>query len=187
MKKVMLVLILISSIIYAKDMPNIYTSAGFGTLGANVSLATDIKKNLLVKLDFNTLYYNNQDVVINSLALSNMGLLADYRPFNGIFGLVGGLYASSNKLEVQNMLNMKLLVNGVIPYLGITFSKKINKRGLGFYFDLGVLMSSPRLVTDADGIPKADEQLQELRDQISANIPVIPVMKFGVSYTLKYK
>jgi hypothetical protein len=115
----------------------------------------------------------------------NIGLLADYRPFNGVFGLVGGIYKCYNNITMKrDNIDMKISIGDISPYFGITFSKGINKKGFGFNLNMGALYTGyPVLTTNVDGLNKdVDKELAQLRKQIAVT-PVLPIVTIGVSYT----
>jgi hypothetical protein len=186
MKKILsIVLLFISVSSYAKDNLHIYTNMGLGSLGGSVSVAIPVISNMQVKLDFNKFLYEDKS---NNMTLDmlNYGLLADYRPFNGVFSFVAGVYKSKNILVIEKSPVIATLSMGDIsPYFGCGWYKMVNQKGLAFSLDIGLLYTGiVDMNTNLDGkLSFIDDKISEMKKELPL-LTVLPIFKVGVSYTL---
>lgn len=148
-----------------------------------------------------------------TIKASRAGLFADWFPFNGGFRLVGGVTANDMKVDVNAVGTGTATINGkpvnmanidgagtrgifnvrakfptASPYLGIGYGHQAGSKGLGFYFDLGVMIGTftadveTNLVGQA-GITQADvdKQKQDMNDSL-AGLTMIPSVSLGLRY-----
>jgi len=141
-----------------------------------------------------------------SFKSSRTGLFADWFPFSGGFRFVGGITANDMKLDVNalgtgtaninnkpvNMaghyFNMNLKYPTATPYLGIGYGHQAATKGLGFYFDAGVVFGSFAADVSTDlvgqaGITQADvdAQKQQMNDSLGG-FKYLPSFSAGMVY-----
>jgi hypothetical protein len=146
-------------------------SGDVGDFGANAKLSADVN-------------------------LQSIQLLADWYPTASGFRLSGGVVMNSNKVTLTGTgkVNGKdAAVNGELkmsdslsPYLGLGYSTRPkDAKGLGFNFDVGVLLQTPKasLTASGDGITQTDidAQLKTMQDAAD-KLKIFPVIGLGVSY-----
>lgn len=141
-----------------------------------------------------------------TLKASRAGVFADWFPFGGGFRLVGGVTANDMKVDINSTGSGTATINGkpvsmagnyfnvrakfptATPYLGIGYGHQAGSKGLGFYFDLGVMVGTftadveTNLVGQA-GITQADvdKQKQDMNDSL-AGLKMIPSVSLGLRY-----
>lgn len=175
MKKIMLLTVMSAAIAVApavkgqEDKPGIAVSLKAGTLGAGVELDYAINEKFNLRVQLNSFTYDDsfdEDGITYSgdLELKSVGLLADWRPFSGVFKLTGGAYKNDNKISAAAVSNGEAefeignysyagsasdpltlaanldLGNGTAGYLGFGWGNSYSS-GLSFSVDLGVLFS----------------------------------------------
>lgn len=173
-------------------------------MGNSWGLRADYATGLNVALD------GNRDgvAVTGKLKSSVAGAYADWFPFNNSgFRLVGGVTFNDTKVDMNALGSGTAVIDGktvnmtgeyynvtvkmpsTTPYLGIGYGHQKAEPGLGFYFDLGVMIgkldvsSSTSLVTSNQGITQAnvDAQTQKLRDGV-ASVGYMPSASLGLVY-----
>lgn len=152
-----------------EENPGIAVSLKAGTLGAGVELDYAFNKNFNVRVQLNSFTYDDsfdEDGITYSgdLELKSVGLLADWRPFSGVFKLTGGAYKNDNKISAAAVSNGDAefeigdysyagsasdpltlaanmdLGNGTAGYLGFGWGNSYSS-GFSFSLDIGVLFS----------------------------------------------
>lgn len=145
-----------------------------------------------------------------NLKASHVGVFADWFPFDGSgFRVVGGLTLNDMKFDMAaqgnglvdvgnaknvnlagQTLNVSVKFPDTTPYLGIGYGHQSSStKGLGFYFDLGVMFGSfdttvntslvkAGLVTQAD----VDAEVKQLRDSLSG-VSALPSVSLGLRYS----
>ena len=129
-----------------------------------------------------------------TIKASRAGLFADWFPFGGGFRLVGGVTANDMKVDVNAVGNGTATINGkpvnmanidgagtrgvfnvrakfptASPYLGIGYGHQAGSKGLGFYFDLGVMFQgSPRASLTANCGSLSASACASLRSEVAA-------------------
>lgn len=148
-----------------------------------------------------------------TIKASRAGVFADWFPFGGGFRLVGGVTANDMKVDINAVGTGTANINGkpvnmadidgagtrgtfnvrakyptASPYLGLGYGHQAGSKGLGFYFDLGVMIGTftadveTNLVGHA-GITQADvdKQKQDMNDSL-AGLKMIPSVSLGLRY-----
>lgn len=141
-----------------------------------------------------------------TIKASRAGVYADWFPFGGGFRLVGGLTANDMKVDINsvggsatingkpvnmtgNYFNVHTKYPTATPYLGIGYGHQAGSaKGLGFYFDLGVMLGSFAADVDTNlvgqqGITQADvdKQKQDMNDSL-AGLKLLPSVSLGLRY-----
>lgn len=144
--------------------------------------------------------YSGTDAGTNynyTLDFDNNPVLLDWHPLGGVFRLTAGVVNNNNQLTGRAS---GALVDGVpaatvttditfkktSPYVGFGWGGlPAKKSGLGFSFDLGVLMhGSPTARITAPGVPEANRAAEEAA--LNADLKDFkywPVISFGIGYT----
>lgn len=183
-------------------LPGLATIGYAAPMGKNWGLRADYAGGLNASLD------GNRDGVnfTGNLKYSAFGAYADWFPFDGGFRLVGGVRVTDGKVDLNATGSGNAVINGVnvnmageyynvtvkmpstMPYVGIGYGHQRSDPGLGFYFDVGVMIGTPEVssatslvtsgkVTQAD----VNAQNQKLRDGVSG-VGFIPSVSLGVVY-----
>lgn len=152
-----------------------------GTLGLGLELDYKINDTFNIRLQSNGYTYDDEfeedDIDYEGeVKLSSTGLLLDWRPFQGVFRLTGGVYANNNELtgntssvgdetfEIGDELysttstdplaiNMDVILgDSTAGYLGMGWGSSPSDGGWMFSFELGVLLSGePTVDLSASG------------------------------------
>ena len=132
-----------------------------------------------------------------TLDFDNNPVLLDWHPFGGVFRLTGGVVSNNNQLTGRasgalvdgvpaTTVTTDIIFNKASPYVGLGWGGlPAKKSGLGFSFDLGVLMhGSPTARITAPGASSADIAAEEaaLNDELK-DFKYWPVISFGLGYT----
>lgn len=183
-------------------VPGIYTLGYAHSMGASWGLRGDYAGGL----SWSGTGTDNGVSYEATIKASRAGLFADWFPFNGGFRLVGGVTANDMKVDVNSVGTGTATINGkpvsmvgnyfnvrakfptATPYLGIGYGHQAGSKGLGFYFDLGVMVGTftadveTNLVGQA-GITQADvdKQKQDMNDSL-AGFTMIPSVSLGLRY-----
>lgn len=191
MKKILLPTMLSTAVLFAANLkaadvdteeskPGIAVSLKAGTLGAGVELDYGINENFNIRLQLNSFSFDDtfdEDGIeyAGELKLSSIGLIADWRPFSGVFKLSGGVYSNQNEINAgafsrgntefeigeflyagsaSDPLTLSAQIelgSGTAGYLGFGWGNSYSS-GLSFSVDLGVLFSgSPKANISASG------------------------------------
>lgn len=193
----------------AQDM---YIGVGVPGL-ARIGVAAPMGNSWGLRADYasglNTTLDGTRDgvTVTGKLTSSAAGAYADWFPFdNSGFRLVGGVTFNNTKAELNAVGSGTAVINGntvsmageyynvtvkmpsTTPYIGIGYGHQKAKRGLGFYFDLGVMIgkldvsSSTSLVTSGKATQAdVDAQNQKLRDGVGS-VNFMPSASLGLVY-----
>lgn len=154
----------------------VYTSVGTQGLGGGI--AKSLNSTLDLRVGLSVLNFNksasgdslNAEV---GLKLQNLGLYADYFPFESSgFRLTGGVQAGNNKVDITgkpsngqikvgagtyavnpgDSITGKLDMGSTAPYLGIGYSQHgPSKTGLSLNFDLGVRLGKANVSLTRNG------------------------------------
>lgn len=186
------------------------------TLGLGAELHYGIGSILNLRLGLNNFTYDynttEDDIEYNfDLELKSTTLLLDFHPFAGNFRLTGGLVNNRNEFtgtaalansytiggrtytsdEVGTLTGRVFFDKDNVPYLGLGWSKNPGESGLGFSFDIGVVLQGEptatltaeggTLVSDPqfqDDLEREEQALQEDMDEFDT----YPVASIGISY-----
>lgn len=165
-----------------------------GTQGVGGGVAKSFNSTFDLRVGVSVLNFNksasgqslNADV---GLKLQNLGLYADYFPFESSgFRLTGGVQAGNNKVNITgkpsdgqikvgagtytvtpgDSITGKLDMGNTAPYLGIGYSQHgPNKTGLSWNFDLGVRMGKADVSLTRNGFSALP---QELKVQLDSDL-----------------
>lgn len=133
-----------------------------------------------------------------TLDFDNNPVLLDWHPLGGVFRLTAGVVNNNNQLtgRASGLLDVggaaattvttDITFKKASPYVGLGWGGlPAKKSGLGFSFDIGVLMhGSPTARITAPGVPEVNRAAEEaaLNDEIK-DFKYWPVISFGLGYT----
>ncbi len=189
--------------VMAGDSGAIYTQ--LSTNGLGIGYGTSVSEDWAVRGQYNFLKqsfsgnvgnFGANSVLDVKVDWSSFMILGDWYPSDGGFRLTGGVVLNNNKITVSgtgNVNNKAATVNGEIkmsdslsPYLGLGYSTRPKiAKGLGFNFDLGVMVQDPKasLTATGAGVSAADIAAQQAQMQDAVNnLKYFPVLGLGVSY-----
>ena len=173
------------------------------TNGYGVELGYRFNDYLAVRAGINTgsYDYSSTDAGIDydyTLDFDNYPVMLDWHIFGGEFRLTGGVVSNNNQLtgRASGLIDIggtttttattDITFNKSSPYVGLGWGAlPSTKRGLGFSFDLGVMMQgSPTATITAPGVPQADIDTEEaaLNEDLK-DLKYWPVISFGIGYT----
>lgn len=190
-------------------------AAGAGTLGAGLSLTVGVNEKLNGRVGFGRLTaddeFEESGVRYNAeLTLGGIYALLDWHPGASGFRVSGGLVLNDNELlgnailtgnvEIGNTtytpaqvgtLQATIGFDDVAPYIGIGWGNAASgERGVGFSFDLGVMLQGDAdvdLVASNPAVSQADLQQEEqnLQRELDefVNLDVYPVASLGISFS----
>ena len=164
--------------------------ANVGTQGVGLGLAKPLTPEIDVRANFSTLSFA-RSVVGDSLEteaklnLSNLGLYADYFPFNSGFRLTGGVQTGKNQVELKSKASGTVTVNNTqyvggandnitgrldlsstAPYLGLGYSSHgVGSAGLSLNFDVGVRLGNADVSLTRNGFTALPAVLQTQLDK----------------------
>lgn len=188
----------------AGDMGTVYTQ--ISTNGLGLGYAKSVSESVAVRGQLNTLNqsfsgdvgdFGSGSVLDIKLAMSSVQLVADWYPGAGGWRLTGGLVFNNNKITMAGsgqVNNKPATINGevkmsdaVSPYLGVGFATRPkDAKGLGFNFDLGVMVQNPTVTLTATGtgVTQSDIDAQKAKVQEAVDkLKAMPVVGLGVSYS----
>ncbi len=126
-----------------------------GLLGPGLTAGLDLSRKFTLRAQVQRFDLDEtwDDDYAADISLSSIGLLADWHPTGGSFRLTLGVVSNDNEfaalasdhdLEIgihryDAELNARISFDQLGPYLGLGWSTRRNRRGLGVTFDLGVL------------------------------------------------
>jgi hypothetical protein len=184
-------------------LPGLVTLGYAAPMGNSWGLRADYASGLNANLDGTSEGVRVTGKIKSSVA----GAYADWFPFdNSGFRLVGGVTFNDTKADLNAVSSGTAVINGqtvnmagefynvtvkmpsTTPYLGIGYGHQKAERGLGFYFDMGVMIgkldvsSSTSLVTSGKTTQaNVDAQNQKFRDSV-ASVGFIPSASLGLVY-----
>jgi opacity protein-like surface antigen len=190
----------------------VYGVVGTGGLGVGLNLPVGPALGVrgeLASLNESDTYTEDQITYKGDLKLKGNGVFVDFRPFAGVFRLVGGATfgASSASLNAQatdgtvtidgrrfnatgNSLRADIEYPSTMPYLGVGWGHgRYNEPGLTFSLDLGVSIGRPKVALSGSGgllaqpgarAAIAAEQ-RKVQDDLN-DARVLPMVKFTVGY-----
>jgi len=146
--------------------------------------------------------YSSTDAGVDydyTLDFDNYPVMLDWHVFGGEFRLTGGVVSNNNQLtgKASGLIDIggttynttattDITFNKSSPYVGLGWGAlPSTKRGLGFSFDLGVMMQgSPTATITAPGVPQADidAEVAALNEDLK-DLKYWPVISFGIGYT----
>ena len=161
-----------------------------GTQGVGLGLAKNLTPALDLRANISTLSFA-RTVVGNSLeteanlSLNNLGLYADYFPFNSGFRLTGGVQTGKNQVEIKSKASGTVTVNNVqyiggagdnitgrfdlsntAPYVGLGYSSHgAGSTGLSLNFDLGVRLGNADVSLTRNGFTSLSTAQQAQLDK----------------------
>lgn len=147
--------------------------------------------------------YSATDSGINynyTLDFDNNPVLLDWHPLGGVFRFTGGVVNNNNRLmgkasglvdvggvPVNATVTADITFKKASPYVGLGWSGlPAKKGGLGFSFDLGVMMhgSPTAKLTTTPAVPEANRAAEEaaLNEELK-DFKYWPVVSLGIGYT----
>lgn len=193
----------------------LFITPQISTLGVGVNIGKYIYSDLAIRANINGILDFSKNVSVSGinyrskLKLFNMGLLADYYPFNNGFKVTTGIYYNQNKLQAHtNQFKYKGQVyntnelgdfnasgkfNQWAPYIGIGYTLK-QEKGWSFSGDLGVMYqgsfssnykfncSSVLCQNSNKSITKIMEDSKSEFDKKVNEYKFFPVMSIGAIY-----
>lgn len=191
-----------------------------GTTGIGGHVVVPLNPNLNARFGFGYLPYSyksstrdmNYDL---SLKAKTYDALLDWYPDkNGTFHVTGGMAYNGNKIDAQARSNAagNYTVNGntysaasagnitgqvdfgkIAPYLGVGWSKSLNKKGWSFSTDAGLMFQgSPRTTLHSSGCTASATTCNQLASDVAkenvrlsddvSRLKIYPVLRIGVSY-----
>lgn len=188
----------------AGEYGTVYTQVGLNGLG--IGYAASVAPNWAVRGQFNSFKqsftgdvgdFGAGSTLTLEINLNTVPVLADWYPGDGGFRLSGGVVFNNNKITIAgtgNVNNKPATVNAEIkmsdsasPYLGIGYSTRPkDAKGLGFSFDLGAMIQTPKVTMTATGTnvnqTDIDAQVVKVQDAMN-NLKTMPVFGIGISYS----
>lgn len=192
----------------AAGAENFALGAKFGTAGLGLEATWRVTESVNVRtgyyaFDYSTDLEEEGIEYDGDLKLRNLGLFADWHPFNGRFRVSGGGVQTGNKfrgdadgeLDVGDstysaVVDARVGWSGFAPYLGIGVGNALRSRWT-FSFDLGVMFTgSPSVRLDGTASDPALEQAfredlareeANLRDELS-DAKYYPVIAIGAAF-----
>lgn len=204
----------LSTNVWADETGGLDVGVKLGTLGAGVEINYPLSSMLSISAGLNKFSQSEDDSIDGieydvDLDLQTISLFVNYHPFSGSFRITAGAMINGNELSMAAKPNATYDIDGNIytaaevgsleasvdfnslaPYVGIGYGNGADK-GLGFTFDVGVLMqgepnvdleskggllsNDPTFQADLDAEEKAAE------DDID-DFTIYPVLAVGVSY-----
>ena len=203
-------LLVIAVALAAIGMASAAQAAGVGvagkvsTNGYGVELGYRFNDYLAVRGGINkgSYEYSATDAGINydyTLDFDNYPVLLDWHPLGGVFRLTGGVVSNNNQLTgrasgsvdiggtvYNTTVTTDITFKKSSPYVGLGWSGVPSaKGGLGFSFDIGVVMhGSPTATITAPAALPADIAREEaaLNDEMK-DFKYWPMVSFGIGYT----
>jgi len=208
---------------------NVGASAKLSTLGAGFEIDYAFSDQFSFRGQINSLsidqdFEENGIEYTSELDLSTIGGLLDWRPFLGLFRMTAGGFSNNNKLTgfSKNLGTYKIgdriyefgagnnarvdaiiqLGDGFTPYLGFGWgNNSIDKRGLSYSFDIGILFQgTPAVDLNAEGTatdqqtgfevdlatnPIVQSELKKEERNLESDLngyDLYPVISFGLGY-----
>jgi len=192
------------------------TAIKAGTLGIGLDISKMMNDKIAIRANINGLKYNRNEVLDDisydaDLKLMTVGVLADYYPMDNNFRISGGVYYNGNQLDATAVpaqsvtignttytpaqigrLDTSVDFNKVVPYIGIGWGSKEDRKGWGFSLDAGVLYQgtanvTAKAVTTIPGLQtQLDQDVEIERKKIEddmSDYKWYPVIMFGFNYT----
>ncbi|MDP3651995.1 MAG: hypothetical protein Q8R67_09965 [Rhodoferax sp.] len=187
----------------AGDTGTVYTQ--LGTNGLGIGYAASVSDDWAVRGQYNTMKQSfsgdvgdfgsgsSLDVKID---FNSLQLVGDWYPMGEGFRVSGGVVFNNNKITLngtgsvnngpQTAVTAEIkMSDGVAPYLGIGYSTKPKvAKGLGFNFDLGVMVQNPKATLTAPAASAADVAAEQAQMQDAVDkLKYMPVLALGISYS----
>ncbi len=179
------------------------------TVGHGITLEKPLLYDFSVRITTGTLSVSDQSTYdttsyTTTTRYSNVGVIADYRPYGGRYRISGGLVFGNDRIEavLHDPGAMVRIGNGIYPLSGtgsVNARVRFDKpsiyagvgtgtglvRGLALEFDGGVLVRNGTATAFASG-PLANDpafrgDLERLRGELRTHI-VVPVLSVGLVY-----
>lgn len=185
-----------------------------GTLGAGVEINYPLSSVLSISAGINKFSQSEDDSIDGidydiDLDLQTISLFVNYHPFSGSFRLTAGAMINGNELSMAAKPNATYEIDGNVytaaevgdleatvdfnslaPYVGIGYGSGTSS-GLGFTFDLGVLMqgepnvdleSTGGLLSNDPSFQADLEAEEEAAEDDIDDFTIYPVVAIGLSY-----
>jgi len=191
---------------FAADYGTVYTQ--ISTNGPGIGFAASVAPNWAARGQFNSFKqsfsgsvgdFGTTSTLTVDLNLNSVPVLADWYPSDGGFRVSGGAVFNNNKITIAGTgatvgaatnvtVNAEIkMSDSISPYIGIGYSTRPkDAKGLGFIFDLGAMIQSPKVTMTATGagVTQADidAQIIKVQDAIN-NLKTMPVLGIGISYS----
>jgi hypothetical protein len=192
---------------------DLFSSVSYGvhasTIGHGITLEKPLLYDFSVRVTTGTLSVSQQSTYDNTsytttTRYSNVGVIADYRPYGGRYRISGGLVFGNDRIDnvLRDPAPLVRIGNGLYPSTGtgsvdarVRFDKPSIYagvgtgtgliRGLALEFDGGVLVRNGTATTSATG-PLANDpafraDLDRLRGELRTHV-VVPVLSVGLVY-----
>jgi hypothetical protein len=192
---------------------DLFSSVSYGvhvsTIGHGITLEKPLLYDFSVRVTTGSLSVSQQSTYDTTsyrttTRYSNVGVIADYRPYGGRYRISGGLVFGNDSIDnnLRDPAPMIRIGNGLYPSTGtgnVNARVRFDKpsiyagvgtgtgliRGLALQFDAGVLVRNGTATTSATG-PLANDpafraDLDRLRGELRTHV-VVPVLSVGLVY-----
>jgi hypothetical protein len=204
-----LALVVVPAAARADLFSSVSTGVHASTIGHGITLEKPLLFDFSVRVTTNTLSVSQQssydtNPYTTTTRYSNVGVIADYRPYAGRYRLSGGLVFGNDRIDnVARDVGAQVRVgNGLYPVTGTgTVNARVRfdrpslyagvgtgaglVRGLALEFDAGVLVRNGTATATASGPLATDPafraDLARLRGELRTHV-VVPVLSVGVVY-----
>ena len=194
------------------DTASVDVGATVGTLGLGLQAGyIVIPETFALRANLGYLNYstNKTSSGINytgSLKLQNLGLLADWHPFGGVFRGTGGVYYNNNQFNINGQLtqgqtytannvaytagpndsaNATVKFRTFVPYLGIGLGDASLTPGFHFTSDIGIMFQGTPSATVAINNPAAANYSAQAQAKLQSDLNSFryyPVAQVGMVY-----
>ncbi len=179
------------------------------TIGHGITLEKPLLYDFSVRVTTGTLSVSDQSTYdttsyTTTTRFSNVGVIADYRPYGGRYRISGGLVFGNDRIDnvARDAAGMIRVGNGVYPVSGTgTVNARVRFdrpslyagvgtgtgliRGLALEFDAGALVRNGTASASASGVlvndPAFRADLARLRGELRTHV-VVPVLSVGLVY-----
>ena len=179
------------------------------TIGHGITLEKPLLYDFSVRVTTGTLSVSDQSTYdttsyTTTTRFSNVGVIADYRPYGGRYRISGGLVFGNDRIDnvARDAAGMIRVGNGVYPVSGTgTVNARVRFdrpslyagvgtgtgliRGLALEFDAGALVRNGTASASASGAlandPAFRADLARLRGELRTHV-VVPVLSVGLVY-----
>ena len=208
-----------------KESASMLFGVDAGSLGGGFSISLKLSDYMQTRYNYNSLSFSKNGVYdakklpyFARTNLYNQGFIIDYFPFKDLsLHLSTGLYKNKNRVDSKILpkenvvkigdkkytfdllqkVNTKVKFRNVSPYIGLGLGGKIDKVGIGWSLDAGVLFHgqpkvdmSPIYGIDAQNSPNIQEainqEVEKEKYKLTQKIrkyKYYPVVKFGLNYS----
>ncbi|MDQ6942378.1 MAG: hypothetical protein M3169_07650 [Candidatus Eremiobacteraeota bacterium] len=188
---------------------SVSTGVHVSTIGHGITLEKPLLYDFSVRITTGTLSVSDQSTYdttsyTTTTRFSNVGVIADYRPYGGRYRISGGLVFGNDRIDnvARDAAGMIRVGNGLYPVSGTgTVSARVRFdrpslyagvgtgtgliRGLALEFDAGALVRNGTASASASGAlandPAFRADLARLRGELRTRV-VVPVLSVGLVY-----